>query len=94
MPAYRDRYWHPANLAAVRELSATADAEGRSLVSLALCWLLHHTPVDCAIIGASGPDQLRENLAAAERGPLAPETVAACDATWKLLRGPSPQYHR
>src|SRR5579875_1080209 len=40
MPAYKDRYWHPANLAAVRELAEAARAEGRSLVSLALGWLL------------------------------------------------------
>jgi 1-deoxyxylulose-5-phosphate synthase len=94
MPVYRDRYWHPANLAAVRELAKAARAENRSLVSLAFCWMLNHTPVDCIVIGASRPQQLRENLEAVEDGPLAPETVATCDAVWKQLRGPFPQYNR
>jgi aryl-alcohol dehydrogenase-like predicted oxidoreductase len=94
MPVYRDRYWHPANLAAVRELAKAARAESRSLVSLAFCWMLNHTSVDCIVVGASNPQQLRENLEAVEGGPLDPETVAACDAVWKQLRGPVPQYNR
>ena len=94
MPTYKDRYWHPANLAAVRELAAVAAAEGRSLVGLALGWVLHHSPVDCVIVGASRADQLAENLAAAGRGPLSPEAVAACDRVWAALRGSSPAYHR
>jgi aryl-alcohol dehydrogenase (NADP+) len=94
MPAYKDRYWHPANFDAVQDLSAAARAEGRSLVGLALGWLLHHTAADGVIIGASHPEQLRENLAALEAGPLSPDAVAACDHVWKSLRGPSPQYNR
>jgi aryl-alcohol dehydrogenase (NADP+) len=94
MPLYKDRYWHPANFAAVQELSRAAEAEGRSLVSLALGWLLNHTSTDCVILGASSPEQLRDNLAALKSGPLAPRTVAVCDAAWKQLRGPSPQYNR
>jgi aryl-alcohol dehydrogenase-like predicted oxidoreductase len=92
MPFYMDRYWHAANFDAVRELSAAA--AGRSLVGLAIAWLVHHTPVESIIIGASRAEQLRENVAAAEAGPLAPETVAVCDRVWKQLRGPTPQYHR
>jgi aryl-alcohol dehydrogenase-like predicted oxidoreductase len=94
MPAYRDRYWQPASLDAVRELSAVARAAGRSPVGLALAWLLHHTATDCVILGASRLEQLKENLAAVEEGPLAPETVSACDQIWKKLRGASPPYNR
>jgi aryl-alcohol dehydrogenase-like predicted oxidoreductase len=94
MPAYRDRYWHPASLDAVRELSAVARTAGRSLVGLALAWLLHHAATDCVILGASRLEQLKENLAAVEGGPLAPETVSACDQVWKQLRGASPPYNR
>ncbi|HXG12786.1 MAG TPA: aldo/keto reductase [Gemmataceae bacterium] len=94
MPTYRDRYWHSANFDAVRELSAIARTAGRSLISLALGWLLHHTAADCVILGASSLEQLKENLAAAEEGPLAAETVAACDRVWKALRGVSPPYNR
>jgi aflatoxin B1 aldehyde reductase len=94
MPTYRDRYWHDSNLAAVRTLSATAANEGWSLVSLALCWLLHHTPVDCVILGASRPEQLQENLSAGAQGPMSSQAVAECDRVWSNLRGPQPQYHR
>lgn len=94
MPAYRDRYWHNANFQAVADLSEAGQAEGRSLVSLSLAWLLFHTPIDCVLVGASRLPQLQENLAALERGPLGPETLAVCERVWKHLRGPSPQYHR
>lgn len=91
---YLDRYWHAANFDAVRELTAIAQAAGRSLVSLALNWVLHHTPVDGLILGASRLSQLEENLRAVEEGPLAPEVIAACDRVWQRLHGPIPRYNR
>jgi aryl-alcohol dehydrogenase-like predicted oxidoreductase len=94
MPAYRDRYWHRANFAAVQELSDAARAAGRSLVSLALGWLLHHAGIDGVILGASSLEQLQQNLAAVEDGPLPPELVAACDQVWAALRGVGPTYNR
>jgi len=93
-PVYRDRYWHRANFEAVGELSALARAAGRSPVSLALGWLLHHAGVDAVILGASCLEQLRQNLAAADDGPLPAELVTACDKAWAALRGVSPAYNR
>lgn len=92
--AYLDRYWHEANFNALQELTEIARGANRSLVSLALGWVLHHAGVDCAIIGASKLAHLEENLRAAEEGPLPPEAVAACDRVWARLRGPSPKYNR
>jgi aryl-alcohol dehydrogenase-like predicted oxidoreductase len=92
--AYVDRYWHEANFAAVQKLSAAAQASGRSLISLALNWILHHSPVDCVVLGASRLSQLQENLKAATEGPLSAEAAAACAAAWAEVRGPSPQYNR
>lgn len=92
--AYLDRYWHDANFSAVQELSAIAKAADRSLVSLSLNWVLHHTPVDSVILGASKMAHLQENLRALTAGPLPAETVAACDRMWARLRGPSPKYNR
>jgi aryl-alcohol dehydrogenase-like predicted oxidoreductase len=92
--AYLDRYWHEQNFSAVQELTNAARDSGRSLVSLALNWVLHHTPVDCMIVGASRKEHIEENLRAADEGPLTPEAVAACDRVWAQLRGPSPKYHR
>ena len=91
---YQDRYWHRQDFEAVEKLRAIAAAAGRSLVSLALNWVLHHTAADCVILGASSLRQLDENLAAAAEGPLPEETVKACDEVWQELRGPLPVYNR
>ena len=92
--AYLDRYWHQQNFAALEELSRAAQESHRSLVSLALAWLLHHSPADSVIVGASRLAHLEENLRAAGEGPLPPETVATCDRVWAQLRGASPKYNR
>jgi aryl-alcohol dehydrogenase-like predicted oxidoreductase len=91
---YLNRYWHSAYFEAVERLRAVAREEGRSLVSLALGWLLHHTQTDCVILGASRMEQLEENLKAAKEGPLSTEAIAGCDAVWASLRGVTPRYNR
>jgi aryl-alcohol dehydrogenase-like predicted oxidoreductase len=91
---YLSRYWYDAYFDAVQELVVVARDSGRSMVSLALNWLLHHTATDCIILGASRLEQLDENLKAMEAGPLTAETVAACDGIWSRLRGVTPQYNR
>ena len=48
---YQDRYWHEQYFQAVEQLRKIAQSAGRSLVSLALNWLLHHTASDCIILG-------------------------------------------
>jgi aryl-alcohol dehydrogenase-like predicted oxidoreductase len=67
---------------------------GRSMISLALCWLLHHTSIECVILGASKFEQLDQNLKTAEEGPLDAETLAALDQVWQRLRGMTPKYNR
>jgi aryl-alcohol dehydrogenase-like predicted oxidoreductase len=91
---YLDRYWHDLNFTAVARLSETAAAAGRSLVSMALNWLLHHTQTDCVILGASRVEQLEENLSALHDGPLEDASVRACDEVWALVKGPTPKYNR
>ena len=91
---YLSRYWYDSLFDAVEELRALAARCDRSLVALALGWILHHTPIDCIILGASRPEQLTENLAALDTGPLPDEVVAACDALWQSLRGVTPPYNR
>ena len=91
---YQDRYWHPEDFAAVEKLQSIGQKAGRSLVSLALNWLLHHTASDCVILGASQPEQLAENLVACEEGSLSEDVVKACDEIWNELRGPIPAYNR
>ena len=71
-----------------------ANLLGRSLISVALSWMLHHTKVDCVILGASSLEQLKQNLDAAASGPLSPELLAACEEIWPALRGVAPAYQR
>ncbi len=63
------------------------------MVSLSLNWLLH-TAVDCVILGASSMEQLDQNVAVGEEGPLSEDVVKACDEVWQELRGPLPVYNR
>jgi aryl-alcohol dehydrogenase-like predicted oxidoreductase len=91
---YRDRYWHPQILEAVDKLKTIASQAGRSLTSLALNWLLHHTATACVVLGASRVGQLKTNLQAIEDGPLTSDTVKQCDEVWLWLRGCTPQYNR
>jgi 1-deoxyxylulose-5-phosphate synthase len=90
---YYRRYWVEANFDAVARLAEIARAAGKTLVQLALQWLAAQPAVDAIILGASRPEQLEENLAAAE-GTLDPATLAACDEAWKKIRGQAFQYNR
>jgi hypothetical protein len=91
---YMNRYWHSQDFKAVEQLKKIAADSGRSLISMSLNWLLHHTSVACIILGAARMEQLEENLNAATEGPLSEATVKACDAVWQEFRGPSPMYNR
>jgi 1-deoxyxylulose-5-phosphate synthase len=91
---YQDRYWHEQYFQSVDQLRKIAQSAGRSLVSLALNWLLHHTTIDCVILGASRMEQLNENLATLDDGPLSDDVLKACDDVWRNLRGPLPVYNR
>jgi aryl-alcohol dehydrogenase-like predicted oxidoreductase len=91
---YQDRYWHTQDFHAVERLRAIACLAGRSLISLSLNWLQHHTAADVIILGASSLAQLNDDLVAAAEGPLPEEIVKACDQVWQDLRGPLPVYNR
>jgi aryl-alcohol dehydrogenase-like predicted oxidoreductase len=92
--AYRDRYWHPHYLEAVCQLQKLAAKCDRSLISLALNWLLHHSGVTGIVLGASCREQLAMNLHALEDGAMDPETVRACELVSDSLKGVAPQYNR
>jgi aryl-alcohol dehydrogenase-like predicted oxidoreductase len=91
---YLGRYWHDAVFDAVSRLSQAAAAQGRSVISVALNWLMRHTSVTGMILGASRLDHLAQNLAALDDGPLSPELLELCDVVWRELRGITPQYNR
>jgi aryl-alcohol dehydrogenase-like predicted oxidoreductase len=55
----------PKNLAAVDRLIPWAAERGHAAVELAIAWLLAQRPVASVIAGASAPEQVRANVAAA-----------------------------
>ena len=61
-------------------LSEIAAARGQTLAQLALQWVLRDEVVTSALIGASRPEQITENLAALRFPPLSAQELAAIDA--------------
>ncbi len=68
-----------ANLARVRALAALAQRRGQSLAQMALAWVLRDARVTSALIGASSPAQLRENVAALSNPSFTADELAEID---------------
>jgi aryl-alcohol dehydrogenase-like predicted oxidoreductase len=64
MGGWMDRLMQPDVLRAVQQLKPVADEAGLTLPQFALAWVLREPNVASAIIGASRPEQVRENCAA------------------------------
>ena len=60
-----DRYMGDEVLEAVQRLVPIAEGAGLSMVEMALAWALRREEVASAIVGASRPEQLEQNAAAA-----------------------------
>ena len=61
----QDRFYSEENRARVRNLREVADGLGITRSQLALAWILRHENVSSVITGATRPEQVRENVAAA-----------------------------
>jgi aryl-alcohol dehydrogenase-like predicted oxidoreductase len=61
MGGWMDRLLQPQLLRAVQELKPIAEEAGLTLPQFALAWVLREPNVASAIIGASRPEQVREN---------------------------------
>jgi len=77
-PRYSDRFLNDANLHAVERLEQFCAARGRTLLELAFGWLLAKPIVAGVIAGASTPEQLLQNAAAAG-WELAPDELMEVD---------------
>ncbi|HTT81547.1 MAG TPA: aldo/keto reductase [Stellaceae bacterium] len=64
-PRLAERYLTEANWQTVERLGDFCAARGHSLLELAISWLLHRPGVASVIAGASTPEQVRANVAAA-----------------------------
>ena len=65
------------------------------LTEAALRWMQHHSllkPTDGVLVGASNIDQLKQNLADNEKGPLPEEVVKALDEAARIVQNDAPKY--
>jgi L-glyceraldehyde 3-phosphate reductase len=65
----------PEKLDKIRRLHDVARARGQSLAQMALSWVLRHPIVASVLIGASKPEQIRENVAGVKGAPLCAEEL-------------------
>ena len=66
-------------LAQVAQLNQLAHGRGQTLAQLALAWVLRHTTVTSALIGASRPDQIDDAVGALENLAFAPAELQAIE---------------
>ncbi|KAM3621605.1 uncharacterized protein V6R79_013427 [Siganus canaliculatus] len=101
--AYRDRYWKQSHFQAIdlvlKALDSVYSSQKPTLTSAAVRWMYHHSQLkgdlgDGVIIGMSSMEQLQENLAAAEEGPLDDRVVTAFNEAWHLVVNECPNYFR
>jgi aryl-alcohol dehydrogenase (NADP+) len=82
-----------SNIAAIEARASIAEKAGRTLLELAVQWLLTQSTVDSVILGVSKLEHLEPNVQAAE-GLLDAEALAACDEVWGTRRGDHFRYNR
>jgi aryl-alcohol dehydrogenase-like predicted oxidoreductase len=66
MKRFSDRYMNDDNWKIVEALKAFCAARGRSMVELAFAWLLSHESLASVIAGATRPEQVEQNVRAAD----------------------------
>ncbi|XP_058409053.1 aflatoxin B1 aldehyde reductase member 3-like [Diceros bicornis minor] len=90
----RNLYWKEHHFKAIalveKALQAAYGTSAPSMTSAVLRWMYHHSQLqgahgDAVILGISSLEQLAQNLAAAEEGPLEPAVVRAFDQAWHLV---------
>ncbi len=73
----------PELIEKVKKLNVIAMDRGQSLAQMALSWVLRDGRVTSALIGASRPSQIIENVKAAEKTSFAPTDLDAIEAILK-----------
>jgi 1-deoxyxylulose-5-phosphate synthase len=76
---YQERYWHEREFDTVDTLRGLSNEAGMSMASMAVSWVLSNPAITAPIVGASKPEQLKDSLEAAERGPLPQDLKARLD---------------
>ena len=83
--AHDPRYLKPSaitddKLSRVKKLNEIAAQRGQKLSQMALAWVLRDDTVTSALIGASKPEQILDNVRALEAAPFTAEELAEIDA--------------
>lgn len=78
------------NLPKIKAFNEIALARGQSLAQMALAWVLRDEVVTSALIGASRPQQILDNIAALEAAPFTEEELKAIDQAC-VLGAPAPR---
>jgi voltage-dependent potassium channel beta subunit len=79
---FMERFMRDDLLAAVQDLRPIADELGITMAQMAIAWVLREPGVSSAIVGASRPEQVEENVAASGIE-LPPEALARIDEVLK-----------
>ena len=73
----------PALVEQLKSLNEIASGRGQSLAQMSLSWVLRDQSVTTALIGASRPSQIQENVAAAEKTSFTADELEAIDGVLK-----------
>ncbi len=76
---YQTRYWHDREFDTIDSLKKLARDADMSLTTMSVRWVMSNKAITAPIIGASKPDQLKDNLAAGEKGALPSDLKAKLD---------------
>jgi L-glyceraldehyde 3-phosphate reductase len=69
----------PENIARAKALNEIAKKRGQSLTQMAIAWVLRDPRVTTALIGASSPEQVKENVGALAKLAFSKEELAEID---------------
>lgn len=99
-PNYRARYFRNTYFDALKLIEPVVKAHNLTLIETALRWTIHHSALktrakggnDGVIIGVSSFEQLENNIADLEKGPLPEEVVRVLDEAWHIVKADGPNY--
>ena len=75
----KDTYLSEENIERIRALNRIAENRGQSLAQMALSWVLHEPRITSVLIGASRPQQIKENVAALDKLEFSKDELAEID---------------
>lgn len=71
------------NLATIKALNKIANNRGQKLSQMAIAWLLRKSQVSSVLVGASSPEQLKENVKSLEKATFSDDELIEIDSILK-----------